>query len=34
VKALIDRLLDIDARSKRQSLDLDDALRHYILSMN
>jgi DNA polymerase-3 subunit delta len=34
VKVLVDRLLDIDARSKRQSLDLDDALRHYILAMN
>jgi DNA polymerase-3 subunit delta len=33
LKSLMNHLLDIDTRSKRESLDLDDALQHFILTL-
>lgn len=34
LKKLVSDLLDIDARSKRTSLDLDEALQHYLLKLS
>lgn len=33
LRQLIDRLLTLDRRSKREALDLDDALKHYVLEL-